>query len=211
MCHVHYSFHLQSVINIPCYPQAIEAIAVARDGKALWASRLSAYTTLEPLVWRQVLAQSEQLWNFFQYADSLGAGMLTATAAETRADETLNGWLEVRARTTASGDYQDGESATWTRKFCALTDGLFTIFDTDQSTLPEDLICLQFATISANGETSHAFNITTPVQSIELRAIDDHGVEKWTEAIFALHCSDTFNQLVPVAIVCCYPAAHGHA
>ena len=78
-----------------------------------------------------------------------------------------------------------------------MSKNLFTIFESAESTIPKDVICLEFATVSANHEFSHAFNLATPVMTLELRADDDESYETWTDTIFALQCTVTFDALVP--------------
>jgi hypothetical protein len=172
-------------------PQAINVAIEKRDNGASRAARSSAYQKLTPLVWRQLLQQSEALRGFVDALMMMDLSGSTSSVMTIRAEEQINGRLQLRM-----GDRQDEESP-WQESFCAISKNLFLVYREESSTTPDEIICLQFATISANRDWSHAFNISTPVVRLELRAADESSVEKWTDTIFALQCSDSFQDLVP--------------
>ena len=152
-------------------------------------------------MWRQMLTQAEQFDFFVQIVMAsgwAGGGMANWDASQQRSSESLNGWLRLRV-TEISGGTADapGAQPLWTERFCAISNNLFLVYSDEASGTPEELICLQFATVSAIRDVSHAFLIKTPLRSIELRTDDDTLLTKWTDAIFSLQCSESFSKLVP--------------
>ena len=176
------------------WQQAIHDVVVQRDGASCWDERQAAYEKIEPLVWRQVLSQAEKVWAMLNRMQE--DHFLAITAAEARGCEQLNGYLQMRALDGGT-EHDSNQEAAWVEVFCALSNNLFTIYESAESTIPKDVICLEFANVSANHEFSHAFNLATPVMTLELRADDDESYETWTDTIFALQCTVTFDALVP--------------
>jgi hypothetical protein len=164
-----------------------------RDGSTGWSDRAAAYKHVMPLAWRQLLKQAE---TFAIVVDSMHDAGLEMPVREVRRSEDLNGKLQLRLPEPGT-DEGDDSSLTFQERFCALTKNIFMIFANERSVTPDEIICLEFATVTANRSWSHAFNIATPMLNLELRASDDTTLERWTDAIFALQCSDTFNGLVP--------------
>lgn len=175
--------------------KAIHDIVSERDGNSAWTSRQAAYKKLEPLTWRQLLSQAEQFWSLMDLTQEWGLGV---SAAEVRGCEQLNGELELRITNTFD-EANNGQD--WEMRFCAISKNVMMIYPSEIDTIPIDIICLEFATITANRESLHAFNISTPVMSMELRAPNDRAVDKWTDAIFAIQSSSSFNALVPRSMV----------
>jgi len=145
-----------------------------------------------PLVWRQLLTQGENFTQMMSFGHQLGV----FEADLIRKDEQMNGWLQVRTM-EESADTPNAHDGVWRDVFCALSSNLFLVYSGTQQPLAEELVCLQFATVSANSQCSHAFNIITPIRTLEMRADDDATLQKWTDAIFALQSSDAFSALVP--------------
>ena len=176
------------------WQQALHEVVVQRDGASCWDERQAAYEKIEPLVWRQVLSQAEKVWSMLNRMQE--DHFLAISAAEARGCEQLNGYLQMRTLDGGT-EHDSNKEAAWVEVFCALSKNLFTIFESAESTIPKDVICLEFATVTANHEFSHAFNLATPVMTLELRADDDEAYETWTDTIFAIQCTVTFDALVP--------------
>jgi hypothetical protein len=175
--------------------QAIHDAAEKRDSSSVWASRQSAYNRLTPLVWKQLLTQAEQIYKQIDICH--GAGLFDVS--DIRKDEFINGQLQLRvnSRVNSPTGGQRQEQDTWQDQFCAISSNLFLIYADEYTPTPEELICLQFATITANSDWLHAFTIKTPIRTIELRATDDAELDKWCDAIFALQSTESFARLVP--------------
>lgn len=188
--------------------QAIKSAVNKRDGSAMWNSKQAAYERLMPLVWKQTLMQAERFYQFISVLSDYNECMMV----NPRAGETLSGWLQLRV--TNPLDFSVDESSLagnglWQECFCALTEDLFVVYPkaSTHHTVPDEIVALPFATVTANGTSSHAFSITTPVRGLELRAPDDATVEKWTDAIFAIQCTDSFSAAMPQGMVRHYPDA----
>lgn len=181
----------------------MQDVIIARDGSSELAARAAAYKKLEPLLWRQLLSEAEQFFMMMSYANQVCLDFCKGDqdlAKELRKEEQLNGWLEVQASDGVDRD-DDGQPMHATKLFCVLRENMFQMFKSDMECIPEDIVCLQFATITANRESSHAFNISTPMALLEIRADNDAILEKWTDAIFALQSTEDFNKLVPNGMV----------
>ena len=166
----------------------MKTVVVKRDGSSTWSQRQAAYDKLMPLVWRQLLTQAEHFYSFVNAMATYGAWDMSMT----RKSEDLSGWLQLRLDSIhESGDL------VFQERFCAMSKNLFFVYKDEEAAVPDEIICLEFATVAANRDWQHAFNISTPVVGLELRAPDDSILEKWTNAIFNLQCSDSFNSLVP--------------
>jgi hypothetical protein len=149
---------------------------------------------------------------FFQFLEQISDIGMGVSAEEVRSSEELNGWLEVRERST-----QDpSQVPLWTKYFCAIQGHFCMMYESEKHTLPAEIISLEYTAISANKEFLHAFDMVTPLTAIELRAMDDVDLERWTDAIFALQSSDGFANLLPGGMVSCsikqrlaiYPSTH---
>jgi len=174
--------------------QALKNAVEMRDGSQAWIARQSAYERLMPLVWRQLLTQGKDFMQMMDFGHRLG--LLDAELI--RRDEQVNGWLQFRTEDDGSdSDSFDAKDGVWTDVFCALSSNLFLVYEGTQHPLAEEIVCLQLATVSASLQWSCAFNIITPIRTLEIRAPDDATLEKWTDAIFALQSTDAFSALVP--------------
>lgn len=171
----------------------MQAIIEKRDGRSGWSDRLAAYRKLMPLVWGQLLQQAK---HFAIFVDVMSEVMGGFGANSLRAEEDLNGSLQLRLGESESDAKKEPDSL-FRQCFCALSKNLFLVYSDDRSMMPLEIICLQYATVTANRDWSHAFNIDTPIVKITIRAPDDFTLERWTNAIFALQCSDGFEKLVP--------------
>lgn len=175
------------------WQHALKACCEARDGNALSSSRQAAYDRLVPLIWNQLLNESER---YRQVTDALfSMSDVLGDENDIRKEEQINGNLRVHVSDLGAEPLADRQY--WQDKFCAISGNLFLMYKNSKTNSPDELVCLQFATISANHDSSHAFNITTPMRTIELRANDDKEMDEWTDFIFALQCSESFSRLVP--------------
>ena len=84
-----------------------------------------------------------------------------------RAEEDLNGSLQLRLGESESDAKKEPDSL-FRQCFCALSKNLFLVYSDDRSMMPLEIICLQYATVTANRDWSHAFNIDTPI--VKLRS-----------------------------------------
>ena len=78
--------------SFPCQ-QAIRLRLETTDSAAGLASKQAAFNELQPLVWRQMITQAQQYYNYWGSVEEADI----VSAADVRADETFNGWLNIRA------------------------------------------------------------------------------------------------------------------
>ena len=119
------------------WPQAIEEVVSSRDGSPAWSSRTAAYKKLEPLIWRQLIAQGEQFMALLQTMADFDQ-LFVESAAETRKNEAMSGWIEMRE---TGGTEGGAETEQWTRYFGALQDNLFIFYENDRTLKPLDIVC----------------------------------------------------------------------
>ena len=76
--------------------QALISGLQAIETTASYAAKQTAFDELQPLIWRQVLAQAQRFYTFMAKAHDLDV----VSIKEVRADEQLNGWLNIRTCNT---------------------------------------------------------------------------------------------------------------
>jgi hypothetical protein len=81
--------------------QTLVARLEAIDGANGYSAKRMAFNELQPLIWRQLLAQAQSFSTIMAEAHDIG----TVSIKDVRADEQLNGWLNVR--THDSSDTQE--------------------------------------------------------------------------------------------------------
>ena len=157
-----------------------------------WSTRQGAYDKLMPLVWHQIITQCEQFHFILALWSRLDIGGVLE--CETSKDTQLSGWLSVRTH-----EINDDCVGEWKDRFCVVRNNTFFTYVDEKvnEALPDEIVCLQFAHISANRDFTNAFNMSTPVIALVCRAPNEAALEKWTNGIFALQCSDSFHDLVP--------------
>jgi hypothetical protein len=63
------------------------------------------------------------------------------------------------------------------------------IYPDERSPLPEDVVCLEFASLLAKCGVPFACMLSTPLRILELQARNQHDLETWSNAILALQVS----------------------
>ena len=63
------------------------------DTASGYAAKQAAFNELQPLVWRQILAQAQRYYTFMEEAHEMGV----VAMKDVRADELISGWLNLRS------------------------------------------------------------------------------------------------------------------
>ena len=99
--------------------------------------------------------------HFAIFVDVMSEVMGRFGANSLRAEEDLNGSLQLRLGESESDAKKEPDSL-FRQCFCALSKNLFLVYSDDRSMMPLEIICLQYATVTANRDWSHAFQHRHP-------------------------------------------------
>ena len=68
------------------------------------------------------------------------------------------------------------------------------IYEDEDANLPEDVVCLQFASLSAKCGVAYAFMLLTPLRILELQTDGQNALETWSDTILSLQVRACFGR-----------------
>ena len=76
---------------------------------------------------------------------------MATAASDVRKQEQLGGYLHLHEIQDACDNGAKHAPVPWKKVYCALQNNLFVIYESESHVVPLEIVCLQFATISWQG------------------------------------------------------------
>ena len=192
-----YWCQFETIGELNAWQQAISAALEELEEQPKRTAKAAAFVKLEPLIWQQLLSQTENMRAFVsQFASYDGA-----CASEERVREKHNGWLYVR-QSADDAEEEDSLSAEgWTYRFVGLSGMTLFFYENEHAVLPCDLVCLEHSSLrlagGSEGFSGFVFSLSTPLRTLELRARAQEQLDDWSEQIMLVQGAIGRAKLIP--------------